>query len=327
MIYSIQYLRALASILGVCAHTLGYWGNQGVDIFFVISGYIMMYLIANTHRTAGIFFLARYLRIAPLYYLLTGVAIIAGCAFEPTIRHIIQSVLFIKYQWSAPVLTVGWTLDYEFVFYSLCALALLISKNVKRVAILVSAAIFIGTILLDFVLFPEKKYGHFMEFWYGMVIYFGIQQMVSIGEGQSPFLKHLTKPKVLCCLTIIAFLISSLSVFLVDQNGKAYLRFLTFGLPAALLVFCSILYEKVLGIKEIKFLTLLGAASYSLYLSHEITLSLYYRLVGLASVSNLAIDLVGILIAILVGLGLYRFIEVPMINKAHGLIKALSMNR
>jgi len=322
MIYSIQYLRAAASILVVCTHALGYyWGNQGVDIFFVISGYIMMYLIANTQRTAGVFFLARYLRIAPLYYLLTAIAILVGCGFEPTIRHIIQSLLFIKYQWSAPVLTVGWTLDYEFIFYSLCTLALLASKNIKHVAVLVSAAIFIGTILLDFVLFPEKKYGHFMEFWFGIVIYFWIQKILQTTISNSKLLKFIKTPRILGCLLILAFLISSFSVLMRDETGKTYLRFLTFGFPAALLVFFSILYEKIHGLKKLKLLTLLGASSYSIYLSHEITLFLYYRFFGLANQDNLFIDLVGIIISILTGILIYKLIEVPMINKAHSFQK------
>ncbi len=50
MIYSIQYLRAVASLAVVFVHSLGFFGDQGVDIFFVISGYIMMHLIANTKR-------------------------------------------------------------------------------------------------------------------------------------------------------------------------------------------------------------------------------------------------------------------------------------
>jgi exopolysaccharide production protein ExoZ len=229
-----------------------------------------------------------------------------------------------KYQWSAPVLTVGWTLDYEFIFYTLCALSLLVFSDVKRAAILITVALFTGTMILDFVLFPEKKYGHFMEFWYGIVIYFLIEKLLSTNAFKSSISTPPIKSKVLLSLIGLAFLISSLSIFMLDENGKAYLRFLTFGLPAALLVFLSILYEKMFGLKKFKLLELLGASSYSIYLSHEITLFLYYRLMGSAKNSSLLVDLSGVFIAIIVGVMLYRLIEMPMNNKAHNFIKFLS---
>lgn len=69
MIYSIQYLRAIASLAVVYAHTFAFMGEQGVDIFFVISGYIILRLIDNTKRDPKQFFLARFFRIAPMYYL------------------------------------------------------------------------------------------------------------------------------------------------------------------------------------------------------------------------------------------------------------------
>lgn len=325
MVISIQYLRAIAAIGVVIAHTLGIWGDQGVDIFFVISGYLMMYLIANVPRPANVFFLARYTRIAPLYYFLTIVAIVAGSAFEPTLAHIIQSVLFIKYQWSAPVLTVGWTLDYEFVFYSVCSLALVATKDVRLVAVLVSSILFAGTFVLDFVLYPDKKYGHFIEFWYGIVIFFILQKISAVNFSSrtmiNPFKMH-----VLLGLIALVFVIGFFSPYTHDENGKAYLRFLTYGIPAALLVFLSILYEKLHGLPTIKIVTLLGAASYSIYLSHPITLHLYYGGLDTAMHSNPLVDLTGTLLSVLVGVFVYKLVEKPLYKITHRYVESLSKN-
>lgn len=322
MILSIQYLRAIAAIGVVFAHTVGFWGEQGVDIFFAISGYIMMYLISTREKNAGAFFLARFFRIAPLYYLLTAVAIVVGCAYEPTLAHIIQSALFIKYQWTAPVLPVGWTLDYEFIFYTLCALSLAITKNVKHVAIIVSIALFIGTFVLDFVMYPDKKYGHFIEFWYGIAIFFFIAYV----QSKAGFLKVKKLPQLKPALILIittACALSVLSVYTHDANGKAYLRFVMYGIPAALLILTSVLYEKIYGLRKNNALMLLGAASYSIYLSHTITLFFFYEWIETNKGQNLALDLLALVTAVIVGVITYTVIEKPLYIKTHHFVQRL----
>jgi len=324
MIYSIQYLRMVASLAVVFAHSLGGLGDQGVDIFFVISGYIVLHLIASTKRAPGLFFLARILRIAPMYYLLTALSILLGCAYEPTFSHIIQSLLFIKYQWAAPVLEVGWTLDYEFIFYALCAFGLLITNNVKYVAIVVSLPLFCGTLILDFYLFPDKKYGLFMEFWYGIAVYFLIRSKFLVDYFNTKQTLCIKKA-FLCVLIVFAIVISAFSILTIDANGKAYLRFITFGLPAALLVYLSILYEKLFGLRKFKVLLLLGASSYSIYLSHKITLFLYYGSVGIAKNNNILIDMVGFFISILIGIFIYLLVERPIMNLVQSFLKNLAI--
>jgi len=69
-IVSIQHLRGLAAISVLGAHTFWGFGDIGVDLFFVISGFIMFYIIdLKPNKSSISLFFDRYLRIAPIYYL------------------------------------------------------------------------------------------------------------------------------------------------------------------------------------------------------------------------------------------------------------------
>ena len=78
MLSSIQVLRGIAAVMVVMFHGLGFQiGSSGVDIFFVISGFIMFHTNRNAFGLTGaaiLFFKRRLLRIAPLYWLCTAFA-------------------------------------------------------------------------------------------------------------------------------------------------------------------------------------------------------------------------------------------------------------
>jgi peptidoglycan/LPS O-acetylase OafA/YrhL len=113
-------------------------GGFGVDLFFVISGFIMYHVSADTFGQAGAsreFLVRRYLRIAPLYYLATLLMLAATFTFSgsvsigrPDLGHVLTSLLFIPSPNSlgqvVPVLKLGWTLNFEAYFYVVFALAL-----------------------------------------------------------------------------------------------------------------------------------------------------------------------------------------------------------
>jgi peptidoglycan/LPS O-acetylase OafA/YrhL len=114
-------------------------GAAGVDIFFIISGFVMVISSRRFVDRAGtwlIFLRHRAVRIVPLYWLLTTVKIIAVAILGGVVlrtglgfNFVTGSYLFLPVTDSAghfrPVLPVGWTLTYEFLFYLLFAAALL----------------------------------------------------------------------------------------------------------------------------------------------------------------------------------------------------------
>jgi exopolysaccharide production protein ExoZ len=140
----LQVLRALAAILVVFYHTfyaLEYhrdpcwlcthssWSKSmvfGVDVFFVISGFIVS-TVAERETSAVRFFLKRVWKIVPLYYAVTLVEYYWKTAdgHPPRWEQVWKSLLFVR-QAGGPVLIHGWTLVYEMWFYSVLFVLMLL---------------------------------------------------------------------------------------------------------------------------------------------------------------------------------------------------------
>jgi exopolysaccharide production protein ExoZ len=138
---SIQRLRALAA-LSVALFHAGQWsdldfgvGAAGVDMFFVISGFVLWTATESRPVTPARFLAARAARVVPLYWIV-NLAVAALVLWRPRAMtmvhmapgHILLSMLFIPHQdpWGNPfpLLSSGWTLNYEVFFYLAFALAL-----------------------------------------------------------------------------------------------------------------------------------------------------------------------------------------------------------
>jgi peptidoglycan/LPS O-acetylase OafA/YrhL len=152
-------LRAVAALAVVAGHATDYlveqngrvprtlgWvhGPAGVDVFFVISGFVMMIssgrLLASPHP-ARLFLERRLIRIAPLYWLLTAVRLLmvhrAPKLFVhavPPTWNVVASFLFLPSRAPSglirPVIPVGWTLSFEMAFYLIFAAGLLVGRKV-----------------------------------------------------------------------------------------------------------------------------------------------------------------------------------------------------
>ena len=111
-----------------------------MDVFFVISGLVIFLATADKALTPWRFMLMRVARIAPAYWfytvLLAGLAAAMPSMFadvELELGHILLSMFFIPAQNPAgygvyPLLDVGWTLNFEMLFYCLFAVALLVPE-------------------------------------------------------------------------------------------------------------------------------------------------------------------------------------------------------
>jgi len=299
-IISIQYLRAAAAIAVVGAHTFWGFGAEGVDLFFVISGFIMFYIIGNTPKKSAIsFFLDRYFRIAPMYYLATAVIVLLGFVQISSFHQVVQVITFLKYYETAPLLSIGWTLEYEFIFYSLCAIAILVFKDFRLRLWFVIAVLISAVILIDFYVFSDKKYGHFAEFLFGIFIYLLYKKKLIPSDN--------------LLLGLIGFF-TSIGMFLISQmfysDGFTYLRFIGFGIPSALLLTSILCMRRRIG--NYYSIEYLGNASYSIYITHTITLYSYYSLTGYTRGENLFSDVISFGLAICVGCIMHSFLEKPI---------------
>lgn len=323
---SIQYLRAIAATMVVVFHVatrvLGaqdpepfdyaIWGG-GVDIFFVVSGYIMWVTTVSRPVSTARFLEARLLRIVPLYWaalalLWVVLAGLEGLGKTPSLSEVVRSALFIPHRDSgtgliAPYLVPGWTLTYEMVFYAIFGVALFLENKVARIAFV--AVVFLAMTRLrsyadasDPIVFRLTS-PMFFEFLAGMVIAEARERLA----GQP----HLGKFGVgaLTAATVFLVLVSA-------PWFETLPRVIGFGIPAALVVFGFLSFEDRIAARPIGWLKHLGDASYSLYLVHEILLQLLDPVLlpsGLPIVVEALIYFAG---SIAVGLACHAFVEEPL---------------
>ena len=296
---SVQYLRAIAALMVVCfhLHTSGIfaaslwtsWLASGVDIFFVISGFIMVRSTEGKGMGTREFFIKRLIRIVPLYWLLTSFAIATG---GRSLAHNAASFLFIpalhpefgKY-W--PVLEPGWTLNFEMFFYLVFGLTFTLSPNRQLAFIaglfsllLISGSVFSLPGSLEFYTNPLL-----LEFVAGMVV-----------ARLSPRL-----PTWTCAAGF---------VLLIGLHPFGLPRIIGFGVPAVI-IFISFLSAD-LRLPRIGALKIIGDASYAIYLVHLFTLAIALEIWERFFSVNYAFMAFAMFVTIIVGIMLHIGFERPV---------------
>jgi peptidoglycan/LPS O-acetylase OafA/YrhL len=101
--------------------------SSGVDLFFLISGFVMCYSYANSKTSGFNFLLARIIQIVPIYWLFTSIIFVLNLLSENFMdwRLFVASLFFtVNLDLRFPILAAGWTLQYEMFFYLIFALVL-----------------------------------------------------------------------------------------------------------------------------------------------------------------------------------------------------------
>jgi exopolysaccharide production protein ExoZ len=286
----IQYLRAIAALMVAYFHSLEqipaytpyferYLGGRlnlasGVDIFFVISGFIM--LVTNRNGTPGKFVVRRLIRIVPLYWILTVLLILLAIWLPAQFRTtavsasaIAKSLLFIPYMnpghggeiW--PLLVPGWTLNLEMFFYAVFALALFVPARfrVAAVGLVLGGLVLVRVVTGGHAMAPELLFytdTRLLEFWLGMLI---AQLLIS---------DSLHVPRGVCIALLACGFVMLLTGFPVDWLGVDHLThdIASNILPAAAIIVGTVCLERRGSIGNHPWLHWLGDASYSIYLTH-----------------------------------------------------------
>ncbi|WP_323764783.1 acyltransferase [Marinovum sp.] len=275
-LHGLQSLRALAALMVLAGHIRAEAAHylaldlpgaalpwtRGVDIFFVISGFIVTLSAARFAARPGAFLSRRLRRVVPLYALFTTLMVALLLASPGALKstsldpaQIASSYLFLPYERGdgriAPVLSLGWTLNYEVFFYALLALCLALPRPLAA-----CCAALVGLCLLGPVL-PVTTASRFycdpliLEFTFGI----GLARLWQIG---------LVRPSVPLALTALGLGL----VLLVTLHQTALPRPLAAGLPAALIVAAGTLLAPCRPLPW----QAIGDASYALYLSHRFPL-------------------------------------------------------
>lgn len=269
---SIQYLRAIAAIAVVLFHAAKMVrhsfeaGAAGVDIFFVISGFIMWTIAQRKEPTPGAFLKKRAARIVPLYWVLTF--FVAALAFLPaafqgyrppdSIADVVTSLFFVP-QKDPPVIVAGWTLNYEVFFYLLFALSLLLAARARLVVL--------SIVMVSLVALGWRA--RFSDPTLAMITHPLLLEFLAgiwIGKAWTSGLK------LPSAAGIIAVLLGFAAILEVPRLGiyPEPIRALVWGVPAAAIVAGALSLEPVGTVRAFKFL---GDASYSIYLVHVTALA------------------------------------------------------
>ncbi len=320
----VQALRAVACLMVVAFHVLEAagrraglaWpnGSGGVDLFFVISGFVMF---TSSRGLAGrrdgwrVFLQRRLERIVPLYWLLTvakTAITLAAPGLAPTTRlsawNLAASLLFVPARDAAgivrPVLPVGWTLNYEMLFYLVFAGALACRR--RPLAVLLPVLLPLG--LAGF--WRQEDWPAVLSMANGLVLELcgGVALAQAMTRGWRP------GPPASA-----AMLSAGLALLMVVPAAGPW-RFLAWGLPALLMVAGTVGLEAGFRRRMPGLLLKLGDASYAIYLSHVFVVPvLVYALAGnrLPPVVALAMLLPACLIvSSATGLVLHRFVDAPI---------------
>ena len=311
---SIQYLRGLAALMVVLFHACvsqramfnpleGFVAfSRGVDIFFVISGFIMY--SAARDEPPLIFVRRRIVRVVPLYWLATMAAILKTWHFRgttPPPADVVRSLLFIPFDnpthggkpW--PVLVQGWTLNYEMIFYLLFALALVTRRPATITTLAIVALVGIGSI--------GGRGGPGFETWTDMIM---LEFVAGIWLGKAFARFDFGRLEILLPLGIAALLAGDL---------VALPRYIEAGIPAVAIVAGALAFENRL-VRPWRWAKLIGDASYAIYLSHVLVLfipgKLFQRMPS-GWFQFLGYVAGALLFATFVGLLLHLWIERPLL--------------
>jgi exopolysaccharide production protein ExoZ len=283
---SLQAVRGLAAILVLLHHTTNLAvqkqgqqffngifapGNMGVDLFFVLSGFIIYYI---HHKDIGkkdkykAFLSKRFIRIYPTYWIVALILLplyfiipSIGESYSRNPWYLIKSFLLFP-QSVHPIVGPGWTLTHEMFFYLIFSLLILIKPKYSK-------PIFISWLFISFCLFVSSFF--FENSHYYLNFIFSSLNLEFAFGSLSAFLilRYNSKFKFLLYFGLISVIISwSIKIFTSVNIHEV----ISWGIPSALIIIGCVSYELDKNVKIPKIIKYFGDASYSIYLIHGFAL-------------------------------------------------------
>jgi peptidoglycan/LPS O-acetylase OafA/YrhL len=308
----------------VFAQHTAHFGTVGVDLFFFISGFIMWGTTEYRERSPGAFWLARIVRIVPLYWIFTTVYVAAALitpqsfyAVHLDAAHILKSYLFVpavhpNLAMILPVYTLGWTLNYEMFFYLLFGLCLFVPLPRLRFALL--AAAFLLLVVAGLIVQPSGPIARtytdpiLLEFLAGVMLAIASPLLMRAGSIGG--------------LILMAAAIAWIAV--VYGFGFDLERIVSNGIPAAIAVAGALMIEPAVRARPSRLWLMLGDASYSIYLAHpfaqRVLLIAVNRTVGIGAIAAPLYIAIALIVGIAGGVICHFLVERPLLIAGRRLI-------
>lgn len=335
----VQALRFAAALLVVITHSTFYaherldesffvWkgGSAGVDIFFIISGFVMM-ITAEPFQTTGgwkYFAMRRLVRIVPMYWIATTLKVATMIALPATVLHAaltpwstFASYLFLPTRNPGgsvePLLGVGWTLTFEMAFYAVFALGLLLRQNV-----LIFASTIMIIVASGHAIRGDGDWPTWAVYFDQIVLYF----VVGMAIGKIALLPNARRYLLLALAVAVAVVaVSALTPEGISWSRNALSRK---GIIAGIFIAVILAEPFVQRLKKRPALNRLvwlptrymGDASYSLYLFHSMIAPAVPVALGIIGVASPYLSVFGsVSVSIAAAAIIYAFVERPMTRK------------
>jgi len=337
----IQSLRGFAVLLVIMVHlhhtelkyshgpqVLGAWnsiGIAGVDIFLVVSGFVLTYLafghFGQRHYAAAYAY-ARVSRVYPVYMLLTALMLplylSVPALFNAAEGHevnLLRSLLLIP-DVRLPLIPVAWTLHHELYFYLVLGAMLMLPERHLPKAIL--AWLLVTTALIAYGLqTPRPLQGAFERVLFNPInLEFILGMMVAWAVVHGP-----QRGATACICIAFAGLAIGYAIWF-RLTGEYWVgdfwRVWVFGLPAALFIYGIVMREQQQGQVLLPGLAWIGDAAYSIYLTHLMVLVVLGRLWGEFGPAGWPAHLIFLAGSVAVALGVgwcsFTYAEQPMLK-------------
>ncbi len=325
-VYSLQILRGVAATSVVYLHTftLPLNGSFGVDLFFVLSGFVMCMIIDSSRPTPAAFLLNRITRIVPLYWAVTTMVLVVASAaphlMGSTVAdfdHYLKSLFFIPHfrhdGQLFPLLMPGWTLNYEAVFYLTIFVVMIVRKEHFAYPVCMLLALFYGTSHFASPASVVHQFFH-SSLWFEFIL--GI---LCFRIHRSGWTASVSK-----AVAVVVILVSAAVMVAVDLESD---RFFNAGLPSFfILLFALRLEDSVRSLNPavLRMLVHVGDASYATYLSHMFVIGLVERIafpmLGFTE-KNMLTAAFTIGCCLIAGSLIYRFVDRPLVRECRKLTR------
>lgn len=333
-IESVQLLRAVAALGVVVFHALhqlmgrggpeihsAVLGAAGVDLFFVVSGFIMWVTALDPGMSPQRFAAKRIQRIVPLYWLMTllvlAVAVLAPAAMRNASHdpwHFVASFAFVPWPHPAmpqhlwPALVPGWSLNYEMFFYVLVGGSLLLKRSFRIPFI---GGVLAAIVLAGLVFAPGGIAGFYAN---PIVLEFVLGLLIGMAFDHGHRTSRLDYTA--CVGGLVTFV-------LIGQWETEANRLLTWGLPLALAAYGAINISLPRANPVVRVLEIIGDASYSIYLTQFLALPAATvvfaralpKLDGLLTCTAFVVGTSSV--AVLVGIATFYWVEKPMLRASN----------
>lgn len=358
---SIQFLRGIAVLLVVAFHFRQYinsvyaqsdlgdrlfgLGEVGVDIFFVISGFIIVYSSKNKeNNTVSEFCIKRFFRLYPVYFLVLMLLVYLDSAQSYSFSKIVKSLFLIPNDYNSIGPWYGfslnlpaWTLTYEVMFYTLFAVSIGISHKYRTllcvflmVAIVSASQLYFrGHLQIDPITRDAGPDGLLrnLTFLSSPIVYDFIFGMF-IAEFYMWANDKLTGNKAFIMFMVCIFWISVALIISGYNRGGGIERW---GLYSFALVGSLVMLSKHIDIRFGSFWIMVGEMSYSIYINHMVVKKLsgiYLRGFGIYKANGgITLFLILFILTFVMSYLTYSLIEKPSVSIGHKIAESIKRNR